>query len=361
MSRELPLRRSTQTGAAGVTRVLAVLAVAGLALLVGSPSFSASPPDNLHSAELVATHFIDGFEGFSYREPLDDRELARLATPALAARLRSSPQAAPGPELTAERFVATARVSGFAVENSTASGVRLLARTTEHLSTTHGSTTTVRLVPVSLSLTGAGWRVARHQWDPRLESPGGGPTSGSACWTTGGRFDHFSGGGHGLGSATRRRHSDGLSDLDAGRGRGRMPRSALGNPGRHRQGGIRLRSVHAARGGFGFEPGGSGRPDAVRTGDLPAYATVGPGGADPASPYDAEDAVYSAARLLCADGGGTPGLLDAAIFAYNHSDAYVAMVLAYASAYEQGGGTAVELTSASGVEPRHRSRLGGRG
>jgi hypothetical protein len=79
-----------------------------------------------------------------------------------------------------------------------------------------------------------------------------------------------------------------------------------------------------------------------------ASATVGPGGADPASPYDAVDAVYSAARLLCADGGGTPGLLNAAIFAYNHSDAYVALVLAYASAYEQGSGTTFELTSASG-------------
>ena len=79
-----------------------------------------------------------------------------------------------------------------------------------------------------------------------------------------------------------------------------------------------------------------------------AYATVAPGGADPASPYDAEDAVYSAARLLCADGGGTPSLLDTAIFDYNHSDAYVAMVLAYASAYEQGGGASVQLTSATG-------------
>ena len=143
-----------------MTRVLAVLAVAGVALLVGSPSFSASPPPNLHAAELVATRFIGGFEAFSYRDPLGNRNLAGLATPPLAARLRSSPQAAPGPELTAERFVASAKVSGFAVENSTASGVRLLARTTEHISTIHGSTATVRLVPVSLTLTATGWRVA---------------------------------------------------------------------------------------------------------------------------------------------------------------------------------------------------------
>ena len=34
-----------------------------------------------------------------------------------------------------------------------------------------------------------------------------------------------------------------------------------------------------------------------------AYATVGPGGARPASPYDPIDAVYTAAALLCANGG----------------------------------------------------------
>ena len=129
-----------------------MLAVAGLVPSRGkSELLGQSHPDNLHAAELVATRFVNGFEGFSYREPLGNRDLAALATPALAARLRSSSQAAPGPELTAERFVASASVSGFAVENSTASGVRLLAQTSEHISTTHGSTTTVRLVPVSLT------------------------------------------------------------------------------------------------------------------------------------------------------------------------------------------------------------------
>ena len=91
-----------------------------------------------------------------------------------------------------------------------------------------------------------------------------------------------------------------------------------------------------------------------------AYATVGPGGADPASPYDAEDAIYSAARLLCADGGGTPGLLNAAIFAYNHSAAYVALVLAYASVYEQESGTTLPTDRRVGANSRDRSRFGGR-
>src|SRR5437588_1792281 len=40
-----------------------------------------------------------------------------------------------------------------------------------------------------------------------------------------------------------------------------------------------------------------------------SYAVVGPGGADPPSPYDPVDAVYSAARLLCTDGGGDPATI----------------------------------------------------
>jgi hypothetical protein len=51
---------------------------------------------------------------------------------------------------------------------------------------------------------------------------------------------------------------------------------------------------------------------------------VPPGGADPPDPYDATDAVYAAARLLCANGaaGGTD--VPEAVFAYNHSTDYVA-------------------------------------
>ena len=56
------------------------------------------------------------------------------------------------------------------------------------------------------------------------------------------------------------------------------------------------------------------------------------GGADPPSPYDAIDAVWAAARLLCADGAGA-GDLPAAIYAYNHSAAYVTEVWDLAVAY----------------------------
>jgi cell wall-associated NlpC family hydrolase len=58
-----------------------------------------------------------------------------------------------------------------------------------------------------------------------------------------------------------------------------------------------------------------------------AYATVGPDGARPASPYDPVDAVYSATAMLCADGAGSEPTLRAAIEDYNHSDTYVNTVL----------------------------------
>ncbi len=64
-----------------------------------------------------------------------------------------------------------------------------------------------------------------------------------------------------------------------------------------------------------------------------AYATVGPGGAAPASPYDSVDAVYTAAALLCADGGGSSTGLRAAVYAYDHSTPYADTVLTLSLAY----------------------------
>jgi cell wall-associated NlpC family hydrolase len=60
--------------------------------------------------------------------------------------------------------------------------------------------------------------------------------------------------------------------------------------------------------------------------------------ADPGSklsPYDPADAIYTAAAMLCADGAavGTPAGVRQAIFAYNHSPAYVSQVLAWAARY----------------------------
>jgi len=60
---------------------------------------------------------------------------------------------------------------------------------------------------------------------------------------------------------------------------------------------------------------------------------VPPGGADPPSPYDPTDAIYAAARNLCANGAAGGRNIPAAIFAYNHSDAYVARVVELATRY----------------------------
>ncbi len=53
--------------------------------------------------------------------------------------------------------------------------------------------------------------------------------------------------------------------------------------------------------------------------------------------FDQADAVYSAARYLCASGGGQTDTLYDAIFAYNHSDFYVRTVLSLAAQYMNQG------------------------
>ena len=74
---------------------------------------------------------------------------------------------------------------------------------------------------------------------------------------------------------------------------------------------------------------------------------VPPGGADPPSPYDPTDAVYAAARLLCADGGAGGADLSGAVYAYNHSTAYVGQVLALAQSYAATTATATPVSAGS--------------
>ena len=62
---------------------------------------------------------------------------------------------------------------------------------------------------------------------------------------------------------------------------------------------------------------------------------VPPGGATPPTPYDPTDAVYAAARMLCANGAAGGADLPGAVFAYNHSDSYVTEVLDLAESYGQ--------------------------
>ena len=87
----------------------------------------------------------------------------------------------------------------------------------------------------------------------------------------------------------------------------------------------------------GTNPAGAEGPLQFEPATFAAFARpVPPGGADPPSPYDPVDAVFAAARLLCADGAARPGGLGGAIFAYNHSAAYVAQVLAVARSFGLG-------------------------
>ena len=62
-----------------------------------------------------------------------------------------------------------------------------------------------------------------------------------------------------------------------------------------------------------------------------------------ASIWDAADAVPAAADYLCANGGGQPTGLSAAILQYNHDASYVRLVLAWANAYS--GAAPTTLTS----------------
>ena len=69
---------------------------------------------------------------------------------------------------------------------------------------------------------------------------------------------------------------------------------------------------------------------------LPVTFTTFETGPDlPLSPYDPADAIYTAARMLCADGAasGTMAGIRNAIFAYNHATWYVSEVLTWAARY----------------------------
>ncbi len=81
-----------------------------------------------------------------------------------------------------------------------------------------------------------------------------------------------------------------------------------------------------------------------------AYDTpVPPGGANPPSPYDPTDAVYAAARDLCANGAANGANLTAAVYAYNHSQSYVSEVLGLAQSYGQTQAETVAAGTAPGI------------
>jgi cell wall-associated NlpC family hydrolase len=92
-----------------------------------------------------------------------------------------------------------------------------------------------------------------------------------------------------------------------------------------------LPGVHA-----GANSAGAEGPMQFEPATFARYAQPVPsGGADPPSPYDPTDAIYAAARMLCANGAADGANLAGAVFSYNHSDAYVSEVLGLAGTYAQ--------------------------
>jgi cell wall-associated NlpC family hydrolase len=88
---------------------------------------------------------------------------------------------------------------------------------------------------------------------------------------------------------------------------------------------------------------------------LPATFALYAVNADPEAlltPYDPADAIYTAARMLCADGarGGTQAGIQQAIFDYNHADWYVTDVLAWAARYATPTGTSEVATAIAYAE-----------
>jgi cell wall-associated NlpC family hydrolase len=95
----------------------------------------------------------------------------------------------------------------------------------------------------------------------------------------------------------------------------------------------------------GANPAGAEGPMQFEPPTFARYAEpVPPGGAVPPSPYDPTDAVYAAARMLCANGAAGGADLAAAVFSYNHSAAYVSQVLSLAGTYAQDETQATDET-----------------
>ena len=106
-----------------------------------------------------------------------------------------------------------------------------------------------------------------------------------------------------------------------------------------------LPGVHSGANSAGAEGPMQFEPATFAIYDLP----VPPGGVAPPSPYDPADAVYAAARLLCANGAANGTDLSAAVFAFNHDTSYVTEVLDLAHRYGQGATGTVTAATAGGI------------
>lgn len=76
---------------------------------------------------------------------------------------------------------------------------------------------------------------------------------------------------------------------------------------------------------------------------------IPPGGASPPSPLDPTDAIYAAARDLCANGARDSVNIPAAIYSYNHDNTYVTEVLTATAAYAAPLTAAPNATAAKAI------------
>ena len=106
-----------------------------------------------------------------------------------------------------------------------------------------------------------------------------------------------------------------------------------------------LPGVHSGANAAGAEGPMQFEPATFAAYDEPVPA----GGVSPPSPYDPTDAVYAAARMLCANGAANGADLSAAVFAYNHSAAYVDQVMALANSFGQSQAQTVASGTAGGI------------
>ena len=97
-----------------------------------------------------------------------------------------------------------------------------------------------------------------------------------------------------------------------------------------------LAAIHKVETGFGTgratSSAGAQGPMQFMPATFDAYGIDGNGDRR-ADINDVEDAIFSAASLLCANGAGDPARLATAIWNYNHSQTYVNEVLTLASSY----------------------------
>ena len=106
-----------------------------------------------------------------------------------------------------------------------------------------------------------------------------------------------------------------------------------------------LPGVHAGANSAGAEGPMQFEPATFAAYDEP----VPPGGVNPPDIYDPVDAVYAAARMLCANGAKGGANLEGAVWAYNHSQAYLDQVFALAQTYGQTATQTVDATNAAGA------------